>query len=110
MDNFFSQNHRGQEELYATENKFIAMCFLGDLIEQRQAEDKRKENMKPQPLSQVSLQAARRAGKLPHIDINGTDFTIDWRLKELRQTDALEPDRYRRFDPIKRRGGLPFLL
>ncbi|MBT2560115.1 hypothetical protein J7E50_02620 [Pedobacter sp. ISL-68] len=28
----------------------------------------------------------RSAGTLPHIDINGTDFTIDWRLKELRET------------------------
>lgn len=30
----------------------------------------------------------RLAGKLPHIDINGTDFTIDLRLQELRETNA----------------------
>ncbi len=30
----------------------------------------------------------RLAGQLPHIDINGTDFVIDLRLGELRETDA----------------------
>lgn len=28
----------------------------------------------------------RLAGELPHIDIAGTDFTIDWRLKQIRET------------------------
>lgn len=32
--------------------------------------------------------ALREQGILPHIDIAGTDFTIDWRLKELRETAA----------------------
>lgn len=36
----------------------------------------------------MELIAWRLAGKLPHIDINGTDFTIDLRLKELRETDS----------------------
>jgi hypothetical protein len=31
--------------------------------------------------------AMRLSGKLPHIDLAGTDFTIDWRLKELRETE-----------------------
>ncbi|WP_345951247.1 hypothetical protein ABDD95_07400 [Mucilaginibacter sp. PAMB04274] len=30
----------------------------------------------------------RSSGILPHIYIAGTDFTIDWRLKELRETAA----------------------
>ena len=30
--------------------------------------------------------AMRLSGKFPHIDLAGTDFTIDWRLKELRET------------------------
>lgn len=30
--------------------------------------------------------ARRLSGELPHIDISGTDFTIDWRLRELRET------------------------
>jgi hypothetical protein len=39
-------------------------------------------------LSQLELVAWRLAGKLPHIDINGTDFTIDLRLRELRETES----------------------
>jgi hypothetical protein len=31
--------------------------------------------------------ALRLSGVLPHIDLAGTDFTIDWRLKELRETE-----------------------
>jgi len=31
--------------------------------------------------------ALRLSGMLPHIDLAGTDFTIDWRLKELRETE-----------------------
>jgi hypothetical protein len=30
--------------------------------------------------------ARRLSGELPHIEIAGTDFTIDWRLRELRET------------------------
>lgn len=30
--------------------------------------------------------ARRLSGELPHIDIAGTDFTVDWRLKELRES------------------------
>lgn len=32
--------------------------------------------------------AKRLSGELPHINVAGTDFTIDWRLRELRETDA----------------------
>ena len=31
--------------------------------------------------------ALRLSGLLPHIDLAGTDFTIDWRLKQLRETE-----------------------
>lgn len=31
--------------------------------------------------------ALRLSGMLPHIDLAGTDFTIDWRLKQLRETE-----------------------
>lgn len=34
------------------------------------------------------LLSRRLAGILPHIDLAGFDFTIDWRLKELRETAA----------------------
>jgi hypothetical protein len=30
--------------------------------------------------------ARRLAGELPYIDVLGTDFTVEWRLKELRET------------------------
>jgi hypothetical protein len=31
--------------------------------------------------------ARRLSGELPHIDIAGTDFTVDWRLRQLRETE-----------------------
>jgi len=31
--------------------------------------------------------ALRFSGKLPHIELAGSDFTVDWRLKELRETN-----------------------
>ncbi|MGN6566516.1 MAG: hypothetical protein ACTHJ0_01120 [Flavipsychrobacter sp.] len=34
------------------------------------------------------LLVRRLVGELPHIEIEGSDFTIDWRLKELRETEA----------------------
>jgi hypothetical protein len=38
------------------------------------------------PLSQDGLTLRRLAGVLPHIDIAGTDFTVDWKNRELRET------------------------
>jgi len=40
------------------------------------------------PYSQIQLLARRLMGVLPHIDIAGVDFTVDWRLRELRETAA----------------------
>jgi hypothetical protein len=39
------------------------------------------------PLDQGELLTKRLKGALPHIDFAGTDFTVDWRLKELRETE-----------------------
>jgi hypothetical protein len=39
-------------------------------------------------LTQAELVAWRLAGRLPHIDICGTDFTVDLRLGELRETES----------------------
>jgi hypothetical protein len=36
----------------------------------------------------AELLERRLAGELPHIDIAGSDFIIDWRLKELRENDV----------------------
>jgi uncharacterized protein YbaR (Trm112 family) len=40
------------------------------------------------PNSQIQLLARRLMGALPHIEIAGIDFTVDWRLRELRETSA----------------------
>jgi hypothetical protein len=82
MDSLFIQNHRHPESLFKTEDGYIAVCFLKELISEWD-----KNNLaKLAQQRQAELVAVRLAGKLPHIDINGTDFTIDVRLKELRET------------------------
>ena len=35
----------------------------------------------------AELLKIRLSGKLPHIDLAGTDFTVDWRLRQLRETE-----------------------
>ena len=45
---------------------------------------------------QAELLKTRLSGKLPHIDLAGTDFTIDWRLRQLRETE--EPWKHISFD------------
>lgn len=41
-----------------------------------------------QELKAMELLNRRLNGELPHINIAGTDFTIDWRLRQLRETAA----------------------
>lgn len=41
----------------------------------------------PATQGQAELLKKRLSGVLPHIDLAGTDFTIDWRLRELRETE-----------------------
>lgn len=48
--------------------------------------------------------AQRLAGKLPHIEIAGTDFTVDWRLRELRET--AEPWKALRFADMYETGNV----
>lgn len=43
--------------------------------------------------------ALRLSGALPHIDLAGTDFTIDWRLRQLRETE--EPWKHISFDDLE---------
>lgn len=51
-----------------------------------------QKQLQAQMVQQIQEQKAaelldrRLAGELPHIDIAGTDFTIDWRLKQIRET------------------------
>ena len=92
MSNYLSQSFRHEMELYSTRDKYIAVSFLKELIS-KWDEDRLVER---QPQLEDHLQAAkaekllkrRLSGVLPHIDLAGTDFTVDWRLKELRETDA----------------------
>lgn len=43
--------------------------------------------------------ALRLSGVLPHIDLAGTDFTVDWRLKQMRETE--EPWKYISFNDLE---------
>ncbi|SEO10580.1 hypothetical protein SAMN05192574_105323 [Mucilaginibacter gossypiicola] len=65
-------------------DSYIAHCFAMKLVEER---NNWPRTAPGQPASQNVLTLKRLAGILPHIDIGGTDFTIDWRLRELRETD-----------------------
>jgi|GEM_PF-2091435 len=63
---------------------YIAHCFLMRLI--------REKNVRHPWALELDegddiLTMRRILGILPRIDINGVDFTVDWRLRELRETD-----------------------
>jgi hypothetical protein len=92
MDNFLIQGYRHEEELYSTRDKYIAMSFLKELINEWDTKHREQVQIRLEdPVQQQKageLLALRLTGKLPHIDIAGTDFTIDWRLRELRETAA----------------------
>jgi hypothetical protein len=89
-DNLFSQNYRHQADLYATRDKYIAVSFLRKLISDWGTNRLEQRNVTPATPGQQQaggLLAIRLQGKLPHIDLAGTDFTIDWRLRQLRETE-----------------------
>lgn len=72
----------------ATEQEIKA--FLKDMQTeyptQKQLQLKMEQQIKEQEFTEQLNK--RLAGELPHIDINGTDFTIDLRVGELRETNA----------------------
>lgn len=85
---FLNHDYLYHEYNYNTGSKYMALMFLRSLIEERETLiEKMAEQVKQRALQQ-ELIAWRLAGKLPHIDIHGTDFTIDLRLGELRETDV----------------------
>jgi hypothetical protein len=91
MSNLLSQDYRQEEKSYSTRDKYIAMIFLKALVNEWDANrlEQRGRRLKV-PIQQqkaAELLAIRLKGVLPHIDLAGTDFTIDWRLRELRETD-----------------------
>jgi hypothetical protein len=90
VDKAISQNDRLKPENFATGEKYLAMVFLKQLI--REWNDGRSQEriskLPAREQAQAELLKIRLAGKLPHIDIVGDDFTVDWRLRELRETAA----------------------
>ena len=92
MDNFLIQDYRHESELYTTRDKYIAMSFLKELINEwdfnRRDQSRNRLGDPVQQQKATELLALRLTGKLPHITIAGADFTVDWRLRELRETAA----------------------
>ena len=93
MENYLIQEFHHFQPLNYTRDQYIALCFLDQLIKDYNAaqklgleSDQREIN---NPVSDhADLLQERLNGKLPHIDLAGSDFTIDWRLRELRETAA----------------------
>lgn len=91
-DNLLSQDYPNQTQLYKTKDEYIAVTFLKTLI--KEWDDNRREKIRlrlEDPVQQkqaAELLKIRLSGKLPHIDLAGTDSTIDWRLRQMRETEA----------------------
>ncbi len=91
MGNMLGQDYRHQQLLYKTKEKYIAVTFLKALINDWEVERLEKIcDRLADPIQQkqaAELLKIRLSGKLPHIDLAGTDFTVDWRLRQLRETE-----------------------
>jgi hypothetical protein len=91
MGNLIGQDYRHQTELYSTEDKYIAVTFLKVLLNEWEKNRLKKIRLRLEdPVQQkqaAELLKIRLTGKLPHIDLAGTDFTIDWRLRQMRETE-----------------------
>lgn len=91
MDNLLIQNYRLSPQSYRSGKEYIAHSFLKALI--NDYEHNRLEKIRIRMEDPVQQQKAaellqiRQSGKLPHIDLAGTDFTVDWRLRQMRETE-----------------------
>ena len=91
MGNLLSQNYRLPPESYKSREEYIAHVFLKALISEY--DHNRLEQIRLRMEDPVQQQKAaellkiRQSGKLPHIDLAGTDFTVDWRLRQMRETE-----------------------
>jgi hypothetical protein len=83
MQYYLTQAFPHQEWLLEPLDSYIAHAFVMKLVDER---NNWARELPGQPLSAEVLVLRRLAGILPHIDIGGTDFTIDWRMRELRET------------------------
>jgi hypothetical protein len=90
-DNLINQNNRLSPQTHNSWEEYIAYTFLNGLI--REYEEARLEKIRVRMEDPVEQQKAaellkiRQSGKLPHIDLAGTDFTVDWRLRQMRDTE-----------------------
>jgi hypothetical protein len=90
-DNLISQNNRLSPQTHKSWEEYTAYTFLNGLI--REYEEARLEKIRVRMEDPVEQQKAaellkiRQSGKLPHIDLAGTDFTVDWRLRQMRDTE-----------------------
>jgi hypothetical protein len=90
-DNLISQNNRLSPQTHNSWEEYIAFTFLNGLI--REYEEARLEKIRVRMEDPVEQQKAaellkiRQSGKLPHIDLAGIDFTVDWRLRQMRDTE-----------------------
>jgi hypothetical protein len=89
MSIYLNERFRHEPQLYATEDKYIAVSFLKELINNHYDQGRKIESPENDPIHQKAAELLKRrlSGVLPHIDLAGTDFTIDWRLRELRETE-----------------------
>lgn len=103
MDDKLTQNQWFSAQSHNSWEEYIAATFLKGLI--NEYEDKKREaiQIRMQDPFQQQLAAERlrirESGKLPHIDLAGTDFTIDWRLREMRETEL--PWKNIKFDDLE---------
>lgn len=93
MENYFIQSFQHLEKLNYGHDQYIALRFLDQLINNYDAErildlTPARDLTADDIAYNVELLQERLTGKLPHIDLDGTDFTIDWRLRELRETES----------------------
>jgi hypothetical protein len=90
-DNLIIENNLSSPQSHSSWAEYFAYAFLIGLIREYEAVRLKKIRIRMEdPIEQqkaAELLKIRLSGKLPHIDIAGTDFTVDWRLRQMRDTE-----------------------
>ncbi|QHS55859.1 hypothetical protein GWR56_10065 [Mucilaginibacter sp. 14171R-50] len=90
-DNMLFHNNRLSPQSHNSWEAYIANMFLKVLIDEYEQHKQEKIRVRMEdPVQQQKaeeLLKIRQSGKLPHIDLAGTDFTVDWRLRQMRETE-----------------------
>ena len=91
MDNRLIENNLLIAQSHESWEGYIANMFLKVLIDEYEQDKQEKIRVRMEdPVQQQKaeeLLKIRQSGKLPHIDLAGTDFTVDWRLRQMRETE-----------------------